>query len=104
MLGRNARARGRQDLQLGEVNTAATPMHHLYRRLFPAVLRLAVDLEQVTRQLFAPLATQVEPLKPKTLNPTPLNPKTLNVKYDGAADTKRAVRAPRPPSPSWCTG
>jgi hypothetical protein len=59
MLGRNARASGKRTLGLGEVDTAATPMHNLYRKLFPTVLRLAVDLEQVTRQLFAPLATQL---------------------------------------------
>ncbi len=35
------------------------PVHKIYARLFPAMIRLAVDVEQVTRQLFEPLMMQV---------------------------------------------
>jgi DNA-dependent protein kinase catalytic subunit len=35
------------------------PLHRLYAHLFPVLLRLAVDVEQVARQLFEPLTTQI---------------------------------------------
>jgi DNA-dependent protein kinase catalytic subunit len=35
------------------------PVYKIYARLFPAMIRLAVDVEQVTRQLFEPLMMQV---------------------------------------------
>ncbi|KAJ3105325.1 hypothetical protein HDU97_008222 [Phlyctochytrium planicorne] len=36
-----------------------TPYHDVYARLFPVILRLAVDLDQVTRELFRPLSFQI---------------------------------------------
>jgi len=34
-------------------------MEHIYAKLMPAILKLAVDVEQITRQLFEPLAMQL---------------------------------------------
>ncbi|KAJ3024386.1 UNVERIFIED_CONTAM: hypothetical protein HDU68_008222 [Siphonaria sp. JEL0065] len=36
-----------------------TPYHKIYVKLFPVLLRLAVDLDKVTRELFRPLVTQL---------------------------------------------
>jgi DNA-PKcs, N-terminal/Phosphatidylinositol 3- and 4-kinase/DNA-PKcs, CC5/DNA-dependent protein kinase catalytic subunit, CC1/2/DNA-dependent protein kinase catalytic subunit, CC3/FAT domain/FATC domain len=38
---------------------AATSPHRIYRQLFPVIIRLATDTEQVTRQLFQPLVFQL---------------------------------------------
>ncbi|XP_071796803.1 DNA-dependent protein kinase catalytic subunit-like [Asterias amurensis] len=38
---------------------AKSPMQHLYRRIFPVLLRLACDIEQVSKQLFEPLVMQL---------------------------------------------
>ncbi|KAJ3219136.1 hypothetical protein HDU67_002469 [Dinochytrium kinnereticum] len=38
---------------------AQTPFHDLYARIFPVILRLSVDLDQVTRELFRPLTFQI---------------------------------------------
>ncbi|XP_062335709.1 DNA-dependent protein kinase catalytic subunit [Osmerus eperlanus] len=35
------------------------PMYHLHKRIFPVLLRLACDVDQVTRQLFEPLVMQL---------------------------------------------
>ncbi len=40
-------------------NSEALKMHELYKRLFPVLLRLAVDVEQVAKQIFAPLVHQL---------------------------------------------
>ncbi|KAI1889250.1 hypothetical protein AGOR_G00177210 [Albula goreensis] len=36
-----------------------TPMHSLYKHIFPVLLRLACDVDQVTRQLYQPLVMQM---------------------------------------------
>ena len=36
-----------------------SPMNQLYKKVFPAVLQLACDVEQVARQLFEPLVMQL---------------------------------------------
>ena len=56
MVGRNARAFAPEG---GDHAREATPFHKIYRRLFPAVLELAIDQEPVCRQLFSALATQL---------------------------------------------
>ncbi|XP_036376580.1 DNA-dependent protein kinase catalytic subunit isoform X1 [Megalops cyprinoides] len=38
---------------------ATPPMHNLHKRIFPVLLRLACDVDQVTRQLFKPLVMQI---------------------------------------------
>ncbi|KAM4688942.1 DNA-dependent protein kinase catalytic subunit [Discoglossus pictus] len=41
--------------QIPEVKTESPPMYKLYKRTFPVLLRLACDVDQVTRQLYEPL-------------------------------------------------
>jgi DNA-dependent protein kinase catalytic subunit len=51
-LGKNAQAAGRTQIKV-------TPFAKIYEHLFPAVFRLATDLDAVVRQLFSPLSRQV---------------------------------------------
>ena len=55
--GRPQRARRRA--QGGDYAREPTKFHHVYRRLFPVVIELAVDPEPVTRTLFSSLAYQL---------------------------------------------
>ncbi|CAH2285137.1 DNA-dependent kinase catalytic subunit [Pelobates cultripes] len=41
--------------QMPNTNTDSTPMYKLYKRVFPVLLQLACDVDQVTRQLYEPL-------------------------------------------------
>ncbi|XP_077348787.1 DNA-dependent protein kinase catalytic subunit isoform X2 [Lithobates pipiens] len=41
--------------QIPDSNTGPPPMYRLYKRIFPVLLRLACDVDQVTRQLYEPL-------------------------------------------------
>ncbi|KAE8280054.1 DNA-dependent protein kinase catalytic subunit [Larimichthys crocea] len=45
--------------QMVEGENALPPMYKLHKRLFPVLLRLACDVDQVTRQLFEPLVMQL---------------------------------------------
>ncbi|XP_061568965.1 DNA-dependent protein kinase catalytic subunit [Cololabis saira] len=45
--------------QMVEGENRLPPMYKLHRRLFPVLLRLACDVDQVTRQLFEPLVMQL---------------------------------------------
>ncbi|XP_062235399.1 DNA-dependent protein kinase catalytic subunit [Platichthys flesus] len=45
--------------QMVEVKNRLSPMYKLHKRLFPVLLRLACDVDQVTRQLFEPLVMQL---------------------------------------------
>ncbi|KAL1006455.1 hypothetical protein UPYG_G00072620 [Umbra pygmaea] len=45
--------------QMVEGEKTSPPMYHLHKRLFPVLLRLACDVDQVTRQLFEPLVMQL---------------------------------------------
>ncbi|XP_028826126.1 DNA-dependent protein kinase catalytic subunit isoform X2 [Denticeps clupeoides] len=45
--------------QMVEGEKSTTPMYHLHRRVFPVLLKLACDVDQVTRQLFEPLVMQL---------------------------------------------
>nr|XP_055063378.1 DNA-dependent protein kinase catalytic subunit [Misgurnus anguillicaudatus] len=45
--------------QMTEDEKSAPPMYNLHRRVFPVLLRLACDVDQVTRQLFEPLVMQL---------------------------------------------
>ncbi|KAM8811045.1 DNA-dependent protein kinase catalytic subunit [Eudromia elegans] len=45
--------------QMPEGRQGPPPMYHLYKRLFPVLLRLACDVDQVTRQLYEPLVMQL---------------------------------------------
>lgn len=45
--------------QMVEGETSLPPMYKLHKRLFPVLLRLACDVDQVTRQLFEPLVMQL---------------------------------------------
>ncbi|XP_072042849.1 DNA-dependent protein kinase catalytic subunit-like [Amphiura filiformis] len=45
--------------QQPEQRQAKSPMQRLYRHIFPALLQLACDVEQVARQLFEPLVMQL---------------------------------------------
>ncbi|KAJ8280685.1 hypothetical protein GJAV_G00057750 [Gymnothorax javanicus] len=45
--------------QIPEGGKATPPMHNLYKRTFPVLLRLACDVDQVTRQLYQPLVMQI---------------------------------------------
>uniref|UniRef100_A0A3P8W2M6 DNA-dependent protein kinase catalytic subunit n=1 Tax=Cynoglossus semilaevis TaxID=244447 RepID=A0A3P8W2M6_CYNSE len=45
--------------QMVEGKSALPPMYKLHKRLFPVLLRLACDVDQVTRQLFEPLVMQL---------------------------------------------
>ncbi|XP_051572291.1 DNA-dependent protein kinase catalytic subunit-like isoform X3 [Myxocyprinus asiaticus] len=45
--------------QMMEDDKSAPPMYNLHRRIFPVLLRLACDVDQVTRQLFEPLVMQL---------------------------------------------
>ena len=56
MVGRNAR---RFVPEAGDQAREATPFHKIYKKLFPVVLKLAIDTEPVTKTLFSALATQL---------------------------------------------
>ncbi|XP_019943216.2 DNA-dependent protein kinase catalytic subunit isoform X1 [Paralichthys olivaceus] len=45
--------------QMVEGKNSLSPMYKLHKRLFPVLLRLACDVDQVTRQLFEPLVMQL---------------------------------------------
>ncbi|XP_069007483.1 DNA-dependent protein kinase catalytic subunit [Embiotoca jacksoni] len=45
--------------QMVEGQNTLPPMYKLHKRLFPVLLRLACDVDQVTRQLFEPLVMQL---------------------------------------------
>ncbi|XP_061821672.2 DNA-dependent protein kinase catalytic subunit isoform X1 [Nerophis lumbriciformis] len=45
--------------QMVEGQNRLPPMYNLHKRLFPVLLRLACDVDQVTRQLFEPLVMQL---------------------------------------------
>ncbi|XP_029105413.1 DNA-dependent protein kinase catalytic subunit-like [Scleropages formosus] len=45
--------------QIPDGNKSSPPMYHLHKRIFPVLLRLACDVDQVTRQLFEPLIMQL---------------------------------------------
>nr|Q8WN22.1 RecName: Full=DNA-dependent protein kinase catalytic subunit; Short=DNA-PK catalytic subunit; Short=DNA-PKcs [Canis lupus familiaris]AAL40979.1 DNA-dependent protein kinase catalytic subunit [Canis lupus familiaris] len=45
--------------QMPECGQGFPPMYQLYKRTFPALLRLACDVDQVTRQLYEPLVMQL---------------------------------------------
>ncbi|XP_024136141.1 DNA-dependent protein kinase catalytic subunit isoform X1 [Oryzias melastigma] len=45
--------------QMVEGENKVPPMYKLHKRLFPVLLRLACDVDQVTRQLFEPLVMQL---------------------------------------------
>ncbi|XP_036194617.1 DNA-dependent protein kinase catalytic subunit [Myotis myotis] len=45
--------------QIPEGTQGSPPMYQLYKRTFPVLLRLACDVDQVTRQLFEPLVMQL---------------------------------------------
>ncbi|XP_034562055.1 DNA-dependent protein kinase catalytic subunit [Notolabrus celidotus] len=45
--------------QMVEGTNTLPPMYKLHKRLFPVLLRLACDVDQVTRQLFEPLVMQL---------------------------------------------
>uniref|UniRef100_A0A8C3RFN2 DNA-dependent protein kinase catalytic subunit n=1 Tax=Cyanoderma ruficeps TaxID=181631 RepID=A0A8C3RFN2_9PASS len=45
--------------QMPEGHRGPPPMYHLHKRIFPVLLRLACDIDQVTRQLYEPLVMQL---------------------------------------------
>ncbi|XP_077022849.1 DNA-dependent protein kinase catalytic subunit isoform X2 [Tamandua tetradactyla] len=45
--------------QMPESDQGVPPMYQLYKRTFPVLLRLACDVDQVTRQLYEPLVMQL---------------------------------------------
>ncbi|XP_071387705.1 DNA-dependent protein kinase catalytic subunit [Centroberyx affinis] len=45
--------------QMAEGENSLPPMYNLHKKLFPVLLRLACDVDQVTRQLFEPLVMQL---------------------------------------------
>uniref|UniRef100_A0A8C0BSU3 DNA-dependent protein kinase catalytic subunit n=1 Tax=Buteo japonicus TaxID=224669 RepID=A0A8C0BSU3_9AVES len=45
--------------QMPEGSQGPPPMYQLHKRLFPVLLRLACDVDQVTRQLYEPLVMQL---------------------------------------------
>ncbi|XP_062426360.1 DNA-dependent protein kinase catalytic subunit [Rhea pennata] len=45
--------------QMPEERQGPPPMYQLYKRMFPVLLRLACDVDQVTRQLYEPLVMQL---------------------------------------------
>uniref|UniRef100_A0A8C0TDN8 DNA-dependent protein kinase catalytic subunit n=1 Tax=Canis lupus familiaris TaxID=9615 RepID=A0A8C0TDN8_CANLF len=45
--------------QMPECGQGFPPMYQLYKRTFPVLLRLACDVDQVTRQLYEPLVMQL---------------------------------------------
>ncbi|XP_058420517.1 DNA-dependent protein kinase catalytic subunit isoform X2 [Diceros bicornis minor] len=45
--------------QMPEDGQGSPPMYQLYKRTFPVLLRLACDVDQVTRQLYEPLVMQL---------------------------------------------
>ncbi|XP_071960307.1 DNA-dependent protein kinase catalytic subunit-like [Antedon mediterranea] len=49
---------GRGNQQTGEAQ-AKSPMQNLYKRVFPALLQLACDVEEVAKQLFEPFVMQL---------------------------------------------
>ncbi|XP_066122188.1 DNA-dependent protein kinase catalytic subunit isoform X1 [Saccopteryx bilineata] len=45
--------------QMPESDRGSPPMYQLYKRTFPVLLRLACDIDQVTRQIYEPLVMQL---------------------------------------------
>ncbi|KAL4648766.1 DNA-dependent protein kinase catalytic subunit isoform X1 [Arapaima gigas] len=45
--------------QIPDDDKGSPPMYHLHKRIFPVLLRLACDVDQVTRQLFEPMVMQL---------------------------------------------
>ncbi|NXA73861.1 PRKDC kinase, partial [Thryothorus ludovicianus] len=45
--------------QMPEGRQGPPPMYHLHKRVFPVLLRLACDIDQVARQLYEPLVMQL---------------------------------------------
>ncbi|KAI4886986.1 hypothetical protein NFI96_023481, partial [Prochilodus magdalenae] len=46
-------------VQMAEGEKSTPPMYNLHKRVFPVLLRLACDVDQVARQLFEPLVMQL---------------------------------------------
>ncbi|KAG0050163.1 hypothetical protein BGZ83_005055 [Gryganskiella cystojenkinii] len=87
MIGSNAfRARDAQDPK-------ESPFHKIYLRLFPALLRLAVDVDRVPRSLYRPLVSQL--IHWLTNSAQYENPETvalLSCCMDAACDTLGPLR------------
>ncbi|KAF9360313.1 hypothetical protein BGX34_007846, partial [Mortierella sp. NVP85] len=70
-----------------------SPFHKIYLKIFPALLRLSVDVDQVPRSLFRPLISQL--IHWLTNNAQYENPETialLNACMDAACDTLGPLR------------
>ncbi|KAF9954135.1 hypothetical protein BGZ65_004221, partial [Modicella reniformis] len=70
-----------------------SPFHKIYLKVFPALLRLAVDVDQVPRSLYRPLVSQL--IHWLTNNAQYENPETialLNACMDAACDTLGPLR------------
>ncbi|KAG0369575.1 hypothetical protein BGZ54_009551 [Gamsiella multidivaricata] len=70
-----------------------SPFHKIFLKLFPALLRLAVDVDQVPRSLYRPLVSQL--IHWLTNNAQYENPETialLNACMDAACDTLGPLR------------
>ncbi|KAF8937820.1 hypothetical protein BGZ58_002088 [Dissophora ornata] len=87
MIGSSAfRARDTQDPK-------KSPFHKIFLKIFPALLRLAVDVDQVPRSLYRPLVSQL--IHWLTNNAQYENPETialLNACMDAACDTLGPLR------------
>ncbi|KAI8820570.1 uncharacterized protein EV422DRAFT_578857 [Fimicolochytrium jonesii] len=89
MIGRSAK----QLSGTGETEVKQSPFHKLYSKVFPALLRLAIDLDTVTRELFRPLVFQI--IHWLTRNARAENPETmamLNVCLEAVSGTNGALR------------
>ncbi|KAI9335926.1 NUC194 domain-containing protein, partial [Obelidium mucronatum] len=72
---------------------ARTPYHMIYVKIFPVLLRLAVDLDKVTRELFRPLVIQL--VHWLTKNSKYENPETmalLQASFDAVASSNGPLR------------
>ncbi|KAJ3178568.1 hypothetical protein HDU85_005175 [Gaertneriomyces sp. JEL0708] len=89
MIGRSAKSL----TNVGRTNDRESPFHRLYNRIFPALLRLAVDVDRVTRELYRPLVMQT--IHWLTKNSKAENPETmamLNACLDAVVTGKGSLR------------
>ncbi|KAI8906218.1 hypothetical protein DFJ77DRAFT_504568 [Powellomyces hirtus] len=90
MVGRSAKTLANAG-QTTEVRKS--PFHKLYSKVFPALLRLGIDLDRVTQELFRPLVFQI--IHWLTKNSRAENPETmamLNACLDAISGTNGALR------------
>ncbi|KAJ3151005.1 hypothetical protein HK101_001921 [Irineochytrium annulatum] len=69
-----------------------TPYHEIYERLFPVILRLSVDIDTVTRDLFKPTTIQLIHWLTSNYNDNPEMTALLSACFDAVSDDSGSLR------------